>query len=74
MTIPRVSWGNVGKVDAPGRYMFNFGWVTITAEDIAIWSQYPEATFALYEVHGTEENDEYRLGSVVLKETPEAAP
>ena len=74
MKVPRISWANVGKVESAGRYMFKFGWVTITAEDIAIWSEYPEATFALYEVQGTEENNEYRLGSVLLRETPEGTP
>lgn len=44
--------------------MFRFGWVTITTEDLAIWSQYPEASFALYEVPGSESGDEYRLGTV----------
>ena len=33
MMVARVGWGNVGKVQEPGRYMFRFGWVTITAED-----------------------------------------
>jgi hypothetical protein len=69
MMVARVSWGNVGKVQEPGRYMFRFGWVTITAEDIKIWNQFPEATFALYEVTGESPN-EYRLGSVDLNEPP----
>ncbi len=59
MMVARVSWGNVGKVQEPGRCMFRFGWVTITADDLAIWSQFPEATFALYEVT-SENGDEYR--------------
>ena len=43
--------------------------MTITADDLAIWSQFPEATFALYE--GASENgDEYRLGSVDLNRPP----
>ena len=67
MTVARINWQNVGNVTEPGRYMFKFGWVTVTAEDIAIWSQFPEATFALYEAPGPERlNDEYRLGSVQL--------
>jgi hypothetical protein len=74
MVVARVSWGNVGNVQEPGRYMFRFGWVTITADDLAIWSQFPEATFALYEV-ASENGDEYRLGSVDLdRPPPDAAP
>ena len=65
--VNRVSWKQLGLVQEPGRYMFKLGWVTVTAEDLAIWAQYPEATFALYEVPGPERlNDEYRLGSVQL--------
>ena len=45
--------------------MFKFGWVTITADDLAMWSQFPGATFALYEVLGEMPN-EYRLGTVDL--------
>jgi hypothetical protein len=29
----------------PGRHMFKFGWLTVTAEDLAIWKQYPNAAF-----------------------------
>jgi hypothetical protein len=67
MSVARVIWQDVGRVTEPGRYMFKFGWVTITADDLAIWTAYPDATFALYEVLGPEQlNNEYRLGSVQL--------
>jgi hypothetical protein len=54
-------------VTEPGRYMLRFGRVTITAEDIAIWEQYPNASFTLYipgSATGTEETagEEFRLG------------
>lgn len=76
MRVARVSWKNIGRVTQPGRHMFKFGWVTITAEDLAIWAQYPEATFALYEAPGLERlNDDYRLGSVQLPlAQPETQP
>jgi hypothetical protein len=67
--VARVSWSNVGNVEKPGRYMFKFGWVTITNEDLAIWSQFPDATFALYEVRESETGNDYRLGSVNLNAT-----
>jgi len=73
MMVARVSWKQVGDVQEPGRYMFRFGWITITAEDLQIWRQFPEATFALYEVPGAENSDEYRLGSVDLP-APDATP
>jgi hypothetical protein len=27
--------------------MFKFGWLTVTAEDLAIWKQFPTAAFTL---------------------------
>ena len=45
--------------------MLRFGWVTVTADDLQVWSLFPEATFALYQVSGEGES-EYRLGSVDL--------
>lgn len=65
MKVPRVSWGQIGRVEEPGRYRFMFGWVTITADDLAIWYRYPDASFALYE-SASESGNEYRLGSVNL--------
>jgi hypothetical protein len=28
--------------------MFTFGWLTITADDLAIWKEFPNAAFTLY--------------------------
>ena len=47
MAINKVTWQQVGHVTQPGRYMFRFGWLTIAAEDLAIWEQFPDAVFAL---------------------------
>jgi len=35
--------------------MFTFGWLTVTAEDLAIWKQFPEATFTLVEMPHVQE-------------------
>lgn len=61
MKVPRVSWAAVGHVQTPGRYMFKFGWVTISEDDLAVWRDYRDATFALYECPA--QGGEYRLGS-----------
>ena len=64
----------MGLVQEPGRYMLRFGWLTVTAVDLEVWSLFPDATFALYQVAG-EGFDEYRLGSVDLDTTAsDAAP
>jgi hypothetical protein len=41
--------------------MFKFGWLTITAEDLAIWQQFPATTFTLIPVNAGEDG-EYKLG------------
>jgi hypothetical protein len=48
--------------------MFKFGWVTITADDLAIWKQFPNAAFTLYSAGTTTQpgvetgEEEFRLG------------
>jgi hypothetical protein len=41
--------------------MFKFGWLTITAEDLAVWQQMPDAAFTLVTTTA-EAEDEFRLG------------
>ena len=41
-TITKITWQRAGQVTEPGRYMFRFGWLTVTADDLAIWRQYPD--------------------------------
>jgi hypothetical protein len=49
--------------------MFKFGWLTVTAEDLAVWKQYPNAAFTLLRTALAEEGeDEFRLGTFELRE------
>jgi hypothetical protein len=49
--------------------MFKFGWLTVSAEDLAIWKQYPNAAFTLLRTTPAEEaEDEFRLGTFELRE------
>jgi hypothetical protein len=50
-----------------------FGFVTVTGQDVAIWSRFPHATFALYET-ASESGTEYRLGCVNLNSAVNRAP
>lgn len=66
--IHKVTWQQVGSVTEPGRYLFTFGWLTIKAEDIAIWQQHPNAAFTriIQPSSGeadSSEADEFRLGT-----------
>jgi hypothetical protein len=47
--------------------MFTFGWLTVTAEDLAVWEQFPHAAFTLVQTAtATETGDEFRLGAFDL--------
>jgi hypothetical protein len=48
--VNKITWQKAGGVTEPGRYMFTFGYLTVTAEDLAIWKQFPNARFTLVEV------------------------
>jgi hypothetical protein len=69
LSVNKITWAQVGRVTEPGRYMFKFGWLTITAEDLAVWEQYPNAAFTLLRTApAAETEDEFRLGTFELRE------
>ena len=57
MVINKITWQKAGRVAQPGRYMFTFGWLTITAEDLRIWEQFPDAAFTLVQLPKVSEGD-----------------
>ncbi|MCW5703180.1 MAG: hypothetical protein AB7I42_08970 [Bradyrhizobium sp.] len=59
----KVNWAQIGKVTEPGRYMFRFGYVIVSAEDLAIWQKHPEATFTLLPMFSAGPQEEYKLGA-----------
>ncbi len=61
--VDKVTWQRVGRVTEPGRYMFAYGWVTVTADDLAIWKQFPNASFALVRLPSAEDEAEFHLGA-----------
>jgi hypothetical protein len=69
--VNKVNWQQVGHVTEPGRYMFRFGWLTITPEDLAIWEQFPDAMFALVKTAAATavgDAEEFHLGAFELRE------
>jgi hypothetical protein len=78
--VNKVTWQQVGHVTEPGRYMFRFGWLTIAPDDLAIWTQFPNATFTLVQTSASSsavvdeaaetvaatETDEFHLGAFEL--------
>ncbi len=63
VAVNKVNWSQVGRVTGPGRYMFKFGWLTITEHEIAVWRQFPDASFTLYRPSSAETEDDFRLGA-----------
>lgn len=79
MSVNKVTWQQVGHVTEPGRYMFRFGWLTIMPDDLAIWAQFPDASFTLVQTSAPPaasdaeatgaaavEGDEFHLGAFEL--------
>ena len=71
--VNKITWQKAGHVTEPGRYMFTFGYLTVTAEDLAIWNQFPDATFTLVEMPRVAAEDatdppteEFHLGAFEL--------
>lgn len=72
--VDKVTWHKVGHVTEPGRYMFRFGWLTVTDADLAIWRQYPEAQFTLVMRPAAKESeDEFHLGAFDLAPRSESS-
>jgi hypothetical protein len=73
--VKKITWALAGRVTDPGRYMFKFGWLTITANDLAIWRAYPNAAFTLVrtvtsplaEIDEESVGEEFRLGTFELR-------
>ena len=65
--VNKVTWQRAGRVTEAGRYMLGFGWLTVSADDLAIWQQFPEAAFTLVSLP-SEPNapDEFHLGAFDL--------
>ena len=73
--VNKVTWALAGRVTDPGRYLFRFGWLTITADDLAIWQAYPNAAFTVIrtltsppaETDKEPVGEEFRLGTFELR-------
>jgi len=72
--VNKITWQRAGGVTEPGRYMFTFGWLTVTPEDLAVWNQYPHASFTLVELPAAESGEvrgeEFHLGTFELPLPP----
>ncbi len=73
LAVRKVTWQMVGHVAEPGRYMFRFGWLTVTSDDLAVWTRFPDATFTLVKTASQEVggvSEEFHLG--VFEASPQS--
>jgi hypothetical protein len=79
--VNKITWQKAGRVTEPGRYMFTFGWLTVTTEDLAIWKQFPHAAFTLVKMpaavisdagdpDASDAAEEFHLGAFELPADP----
>ena len=63
--VNKINWDKLGRVTEPGRYKCFFGFVTVTPDDIDVWTRFPGATFTLITQLPNEMSvgEEYRLGA-----------
>jgi hypothetical protein len=76
LPVNKVTWQQVGHVSEPGRYIFRFGWLTVAPDDLAIWEQFPRASFTLVQTSAPPlaaepdepitETEEFHLGAFEL--------
>jgi len=76
MAVNKITWERVGRVIEPGRYMYTFGWLTITADDLEIWKRYPNAAFTLLARPSPEGSigEEFYLGAFDIAPQLQSAP
>ena len=73
--VDKVTWQKAGRVTEPGRYMFRFGWLTVTAADLKVWEQFPQAAFTLVKKPDADPDAaEYHLGLFELPTGPSSEP
>ncbi|MEH2488636.1 hypothetical protein [Bradyrhizobium sp. AZCC 2230] len=65
MRVNKIIWDKIGRATEPGRYKCFFGFLTVTQDDIDVWTRYPNATFTLITRPTTEQSvgEDYRLGA-----------
>ncbi len=64
MPVNKIAWQKIEGLTEPGRYHFNFGWLTVTADDFFVGEKFPKAAFTLVKVSSPSETEEdFRLGA-----------
>lgn len=71
LRVNKITRRQLGRLTEPGRYALSFGWLTITAEDLAVWEKFPNAAFTVVKTASAADNEEeFRLGSFEMGDLP----
>ena len=71
LSVSKITRRQVGRLTEPGRYALSFGWLTVTAEDLAVWEKFPNAAFTLVKTASAgDDAEEFWLGSFEMGDLP----
>src|SRR5665647_858709 len=71
LSVNKITRRQVGRLTEPGRYALSFGWLTVTAEDLAVWEKFPNAVFTLVKTASAgDDAEEFWLGSFEMRDLP----
>jgi hypothetical protein len=68
----KLTWAEVGMANEPGRYETRYGLIEVTADDLWVWSKYPNAAFVVMQPSPFSEETVSRLGTFELGEDCDA--
>ena len=55
--------------------MFRYGWLTVTADDLAVWQRFPDASFTLVNLPSSPDApEEFHLGAFEIPPPPSSPP
>jgi hypothetical protein len=55
--------------------MFRYGWLTVTADDLAVWQRFPDASFTLVNLPSDPDApEEFHLGAFEIPPHPSGPP
>ena len=66
----KLTWAEVGMANEPGSYHSRYGLIEITADDLWVWSKYPNAAFVVLQPSPFTEETISRLGTFELRPGP----
>jgi hypothetical protein len=71
LSVNKITRRQLGRLTEPGRYPLSFSWLTITAQDLAVWEKFPNAAFTLVQKASAADDERvFRLGSFEMGKLP----